>query len=263
MKHTTLIGLSLTLLTIACSEPSAPQGFALVDSDETSVKATYDVDATHLVVTGEVAEGVARVQIARADGLVLTALAVPEDRFGGDAARMRLEIDAAAADATVALAPYAADTHRLTALAFAYRGISEGLLDVLPPGSALRSAAGLQATVLSTSVLQSAPEAAVEIDRAIGAAPIAAGYATGGLEPNDDGGDYYAEPTWQITFDDSGAAPEAYRLAVYGSGTCHGACGPGCDWCVTVGRLHVCETNWFCQWHDTHCGAWEHFFDCH
>lgn len=264
MKHTALLGLSLTLLTFACSEPESPQGFALVRADETSVSATYDVDSTHLVVTGALTDGVAQVQIAQADGVVLTALSMPEDRFGGDAERMRLEIDAAAAAATARLAPYTADTHRLIALAYAYRGISEGLLDVLPPGSALRSVAGLQATVLTTSVLQSAPAAAAEIDHAIGAAPIASGYATGALQPNDDGSDANAEPTWEITFDATGTTTAAYRLAVYGgSGVCAGACGPGCDWCVRIGNYNVCETNWFCQWHDAHCGAWEHFFDCH
>jgi len=52
------------------------------------------------------------------------------------------------------------------------------------------------------------------------------------------------------------------RPAFYTSSNCHGACGPGCDWCVGAFGGHICETNLFCLGHDTYCGAWSDFFDC-
>ncbi len=45
-------------------------------------------------------------------------------------------------------------------------------------------------------------------------------------------------------------------------GRCHGACGPGCDWCGCTTRWCVCEVNLFCYVHDSCCQAWPHFFDC-
>lgn len=45
-------------------------------------------------------------------------------------------------------------------------------------------------------------------------------------------------------------------------GTCHGACGPGCDWCLCSTRWCACEVNLFCLAHDSCCGAWRDFFNC-
>ena len=59
-----------------------------------------------------------------------------------------------------------------------------------------------------------------------------------------------------------GSTPAVQRIKIM-NGNCHGACGPGCDWCIHgPGGYHLCYTNAFCVWHDTHCGAWKDFFNC-
>lgn len=45
-------------------------------------------------------------------------------------------------------------------------------------------------------------------------------------------------------------------------GRCHGACGPGCSWCLCLSRRCACEVNFLCYLHDSCCGAWEDFFNC-
>ena len=67
-----------------------------------------------------------------------------------------------------------------------------------------------------------------------------------------------------IRMESGGGEDDAQFIIAVGpnDGRCHGACGPGCDWCACYSRWCACEVNLFCYVHDSCCGAWSDFFNC-
>ena len=271
-KFAAAIGL-LAGLTAGCGQVEEPssraQGLTIERASSSSLRATYLVGHTSLVITGELRDGVATARIAYPDGTVVTEMAVPEDRHDGQATELRTTMERSADAAANVVGQFADDKARVTEMTLAYQAIATGLDKVLEPSSALRSATMFQPTVLATSIVKLAP-ASLLGNSAIAPASNG-GYDTGpcsGCAPNDDSSDYYGEPTWEKSYDAAGnpisGGGVEYRVATFGWGSgCFGACGPGCEWCTVSVSGYRCHTNTFCEMHDAHCGAWLHFFTCY
>jgi len=270
-KFAAAIGL-LAGLTAGCGQVEEPgsraQGLTIERASSSSLRATYLVGHTSLVITGELRDGVATARITYPDGTVVTEMAVPEARQDGQATELRSTMERSADAAAAVVGQFADDKARVTEMTLAYQAIATGLDKVLEPSSAMRSAALFQPTVLATSIVKLAP-ASVLGNGALEPASTG-GYATGpcsGCAPNDDSDDYYGEPTWSKDYDSAGnpigGGGVEYRVATFGWGSgCFGACGPGCEWCTVSVSGYRCHTNTFCEVHDAHCGAWLHFFTC-
>jgi hypothetical protein len=262
------------------------EGLTIVSADaEKGVVARWSVGTTKLEFRSKLIDGKAVGEVYDASGARLSTVTIP---VGGSTAAMRPLLEQGAAESLAALTPISKDPQAIKTLVTAYRAASTAFAGKLPetlPKEMIWSLQ-MQTSVLSFALLHVNPKAMQQI-----APPQQnlkkTGYVTettktlyddsytggtetsGGALPNDDYDDYHAAPTTWQEYDEYGnpvggtASEDPYRLWIFSSARCDGACGPGCDWCVSLpGGRHLCETNAFCFFHDRHCGAWEHFFDC-
>ncbi|NOK08039.1 hypothetical protein [Corallococcus exercitus] len=249
------------------------EGLTIVKSEQTAFEALYSTESLQLVVRSELSKGRIVSVVEDSRGFALTTFESPVVD-GMPTGSIRSHVESAAVASFDGLQAFSREPSRIAELMGAYRGMAESLSRQMPLESqrTIRDSVLVHATVLSTAMLHLDPNA---LRQAMppGRLPLQALHSgeeedeCSGCGPNDDDDDYFSAPVYEnVYYEDAPGAVsgevDAQRMQAYGRG-CHGACGPGCDWCVMTYRgVYNCYTNSFCQWHDDHCGAWEHFFHC-